>query len=334
MLIPWLDGVLSFGKAPITWLMVFFCFTMYLLTNASVEKADQDLQEQMDDAHYMESQGYLFAQYILQNPQKYSELIQGLARGTAKGEMKHQDLLANLALRDPAFIANYLSVVAVDPVAELSFKNHFRSVAAIQEADPLYGLGVFSEQYGLKHLVSYIFMHSGFAHLFGNMFFLLIFGGMIERREGSLVVLMVFIGTGMVGALTFLLLTEPTYAPLVGASGAISGLMGYCCAVVGRQRVRYFFTLFLPQRKYYGFVYLPAYCILLMWICADLAGYLSSLRELGGIAYPAHLGGEMAGLLIGLSLNTVRSFQDQSFGANPLRSVFSVITRGSMNWSK
>ncbi len=328
MLIPWLQGFATLKTAPMTWLMIFACCAIYGLTSTAVDNADRDLQDQLDNAHYMESQGYLYAQYIMQNPQKYSDLVLSLAHGTSKGVMKHQDLLANLALRDPQFLANSESLQSIDPVAQTSFRNHFRSVAAIQDADPLYQFGVFAEQRGFRHLVSYIFMHSGFAHLFGNMFFLLIFGGMIERREGSLVVLMLFVGTGIVGALMFLLLTEPTYAPLVGASGAISGLMGYFCAVSGRERVRYFYTLFIPQRKYYGFIYLPAYWILGMWVCADLAGYLSSLREMGGIAYPAHLGGEMAGILVGVALAMIRTY---SVGANPLRSVFSVMTRGSMN---
>jgi membrane associated rhomboid family serine protease len=64
--------------------------------------------------------------------------------------------------------------------------------------------------------------------------------------------------------------------------------------------------LFLPLRGFMGFVYLPAWVALVLWAVGDVAGYLGTLPELGGIAHTAHLGGEAAGLLVGLILWSLR----------------------------
>ena len=140
------------------------------------------------------------------------------------------------------------------------------------------------------------------------MLFLLIFGAALERQIGGLGFLVVFVLSGTFAAGVFALMTGVTSSPLVGASGAISGIMALYCALNWRQPARYFYWLFLPFRGYMGFVYLPAWVGLALWAVNDVAGYVGSLPELGGVAHTAHLGGEVAGLLTGVTLVLLRRY--------------------------
>ena len=62
----------------------------------------------------------------------------------------------------------------------------------------------------------------------------------------------------------------------------------------------------IPKRGYFGYVYLPGWMILAPWALADIAGFLATPQSLGGIAYSAHLGGELCGILVGVSIYLVR----------------------------
>jgi membrane associated rhomboid family serine protease len=138
------------------------------------------------------------------------------------------------------------------------------------------------------------------------MLFLLIFGAALELQIGGLAVLVVFLMSGAFAAGVFALMTGVTSSPLVGASGAVSGIMALYCIMNWGRPERYFYWLFLPFRGFMGFVFLPAWVGLLMWALNDMAGYLSTVNELGGVAHTAHLGGELAGAMTALVLYVLR----------------------------
>src|SRR6185312_3977421 len=165
---------------------------------------------------------------------------------------------------------------------------------------PSFMLGLNAEDNSFTSWISYIFVHSGWVHFFGNMVFLLIFGAMLEIQIGGLGMLVVFVLSGTVAAGTFALMTGVTSSPLVGASGAISGVMTLYCVLNWSKPTRFFYWFFLPLRGFMGMVYLPAWVAILLWGANDLAGYLGTVPELGGVAHTAHLGGEGAGILVGL----------------------------------
>lgn len=306
MLIPWLDGPLPFLKVPITWMIIAICCAMYGLNQPHTDQADRELQAHFEDAYFLESQAYLYGQFIEQHPQRYPQLLQLKAAQILSGAEDEKEMLATLALRDQHFLSHVDLLDVLDPIAHATFQHHTRSIARIQADDPTYDLGLYFGHSDPPKWVTYIFSHSGFLHLIGNLFFLLLFGGYIERRYGGLFTLILFLGTGVIGALTFLCLTGPTLAPLVGASGAISGLMGFLAVMEARKPVAFFYWLFLPGKRYSGLMMLPGAVLLGLWLMADLAGYLAGVSELGGIAYTAHLGGEGGGALIALGLLAVR----------------------------
>ena len=129
-----------------------------------------------------------------------------------------------------------LSVQAVDPrdPALLDYLRHLgpRLPARIDlRGLSVYDLFVFEHGYkpaapSLASLFSSMFLHGGFLHLAGNMLFLGIYGRNVEHRLGRIGYLVGYLGSGVVATLAFSLLTGPSWSPLVGASGAIAGVLG------------------------------------------------------------------------------------------------------------
>ena len=157
------------------------------------------------------------------------------------------------------------------------------------------GLGVTPVSVYLT-LITSLFMHGGIAHLAGNMLYLLIFGDNLEDRMGHLRYLLFYILCGVLASLTHVgtdyLFGENHLIPSLGASGAISGVMGGYLLLFPTRTIRVFVLFFLIR--------LPAFIVLGLWIALQVAngtGYLGG-NEASGIAYAAHIGGFLAGLLL------------------------------------
>jgi len=144
-----------------------------------------------------------------------------------------------------------------------------------------------------------MFVHAGWLHLLGNMLFLLIFGNNVEDRFRKLPYLIFYVACGFIAAYGFAFVHPSATAPLVGASGAIAGVLGAYLALYPRARVWSLvpFLLFIPLR-------IPAWLVLGLWFVLQWAYSAGGLGG-GGVAYVAHVFGFLAGLLVGLM---VRSF--------------------------
>jgi rhomboid family protein len=152
-------------------------------------------------------------------------------------------------------------------------------------------------------VITSMFMHGGWLHIIGNMWFLWVFGNNIEDSMGHMRFVVFYLLCGVAAAGTQLLADPHSRMPMVGASGAISGVLGAYMLIYPRVRVHTFVTL--------GFfvtsVALPAYVLLGYWFVLQLLlGTVS--RTTGGIAVWAHVGGFVAGVaLIKLFANPVPS---------------------------
>ncbi len=140
-----------------------------------------------------------------------------------------------------------------------------------------------------------MFVHSGWLHLLGNMLFLLIFGNNVEDRLRRLPYLLFYLACGYLAAYGYALVNPGAAAPLVGASGAISGVLGAYLILYPRVRVHVFVGFFLLS--------LPAYLVLLMWIGLQLLSGLPQITSLrtvssSGVAVWAHIGGFFAGVVL------------------------------------
>jgi membrane associated rhomboid family serine protease len=141
-----------------------------------------------------------------------------------------------------------------------------------------------------------MFLHAGWLHLLGNMLFLVIFGNNIEDRFRKVPYLLFYVLCGYVAAYGFALANRTSAEPLIGASGAIAGVLGAYLVLYPRARVWSLvpFLFFIPLR-------IPAWLVLGMWFVLQWvysAGYAAS--GAGSVAYLAHVFGFLAGAVIGL----------------------------------
>jgi membrane associated rhomboid family serine protease len=157
------------------------------------------------------------------------------------------------------------------------------------------GLGVTAIPVWLT-LITSMFMHGGFAHLGGNMLYLWIFGDNLEDRLGHVRYFFFYLLCGIIASLTHVfsdyLFGESHLIPSLGASGAISAVMGGYLLLFPTRRVTVFFL--------FTFFSIPAFIVLGSWILLQVAngmGYLGG-SEASGIAYAAHVGGFIAGLIL------------------------------------
>lgn len=136
--------------------------------------------------------------------------------------------------------------------------------------------------------ISSQFLHGGWDHLFGNMVFLFLFGFTLETVLRPHIYLGMYLASGLAANLLHLAFNPDSYIPVVGASGAISGLMGMYLALYRLRRIRFFYTVFV----YFGEFRAPALFILPLWLAKELYGHFFTETN---IAYWAHIGGLLAG---------------------------------------
>ncbi|HZR48454.1 MAG TPA: rhomboid family intramembrane serine protease [Streptosporangiaceae bacterium] len=148
-----------------------------------------------------------------------------------------------------------------------------------------------------------MFLHAGWLHLLGNMLFLVIFGNNIEDRFGRIRYLLFYVAAGFVAAYGFAFANHNSTEALIGASGAIAGVLGAYLVIYPRAKVWSLvpFLFFIPVRT-------PAWLVLGMWFVLQwvyAAGYAAS--GAGSVAYLAHVFGFLFGILIGLLFRVPRS---------------------------
>jgi rhomboid family protein len=143
-------------------------------------------------------------------------------------------------------------------------------------------------------LFTSMFLHGGWAHLGGNMLFLWIFGDNIEKILGGVRYLVFYLTCGVVAGFAHILTSSHSAVPTVGASGAISGILGGYMLLFPRNNVR------VMSRG--GIVAVPAFVMLGMWIVLQLVSGVGAIAQTeqtdGGVAYMAHIGGFVAGMLL------------------------------------
>ncbi len=148
-------------------------------------------------------------------------------------------------------------------------------------------------------LITFMFLHGGWFHFIGNMLYLWIFGDNVEDRIGHLRYLIFYLLCGLASGLVQLFIYPSSHLPIVGASGAIAGVMGgYLLLYPFARVVTLFFFFFFVQ-----IIEIPALFFLGFWFLFQfLSGSLSLAGEGGGVAWWAHIGGFVSGALLVLPL--------------------------------
>lgn len=144
-------------------------------------------------------------------------------------------------------------------------------------------------------ILSAMFMHGGWAHLGGNMLYLWIFGDNVEDAMGHVKFLVFYLLCGLAATLAHILSAPNSLIPSLGASGAIAGVLGGYLILYPIQRIKVLFG-------YIGIIEMPAVIVIGLWIVMQLVSGVGSIavtdESSGGVAYWAHIGGAIAGLIL------------------------------------
>lgn len=150
----------------------------------------------------------------------------------------------------------------------------------------------------LHALLTSMFQHAGLMHLLGNMLFLWIFGDNMEDAFGHVGYLLFYLLTGVIAAATHIVAEPGSVIPVVGASGAVAGVMGGYLLLYPRAQVDVMLILIVIFKR----ITIPAFVVLLIWFALQLVNGFKAGQGGGGVAYWAHAGGFVAGVLIALPL--------------------------------
>lgn len=154
--------------------------------------------------------------------------------------------------------------------------------------------------HGLETLITSAFLHAGWGHLLGNVLFLFVFGDNVEDAFGHIRFLLFYLACAVAAGLGQIYLAPGSNLPGVGASGAISGVLAAYLIMFGNNPVRVLIGIFPAV--------VPAYLMIGVWILLQFVNGFASVGETaqsGGIAYGAHIGGFVSGLVLTLFIRPI-----------------------------
>lgn len=301
MIFPNPENIKSFERHQITWTLIFANIFLFVLI-FSVEQKKLTKNEFYSDENLLVAGGL------------YREFLNNLNDGDKKQmprwllELPRQtpdqlQILGNFAVRDSRFLEKAAAYEGIgDTVAikqwQQALSDHKNKMSESPSA--IYGLS--SQTKDSLAWLTYQFSHGGWLHLFSNMIFLLFVGSAVEALAGGSTLLLIYLFGGIAGGYFFLYANPFGTTPMVGASASVSALLAFYAVFERRKRVRYFYFL-SPLPLSNGFIYLPTLLMIPLYLISDFASALSGLEGYSsGIAYMAHIGGSVFGIMLGIIL--------------------------------
>jgi len=180
----------------------------------------------------------------------------------------------SLAVESPGAQQAFVETLGAIPLrTEQAFAGHYPLIA------------------GIGPIFTSIFLHGGWLHLIGNMWFLWIFGDNVEDELGHLAYLLFYLGCGLLASTAHILANPASVIPAVGASGAIAGVMGAYLVRFPYARIVTLVWIFV----FVTTIEVPAVLMLVYWFAIQFA---SGAADTGGVAWWAHVGGFVAGAIL------------------------------------
>jgi rhomboid family protein len=143
-------------------------------------------------------------------------------------------------------------------------------------------------------LFTSMFLHGGWLHLIGNMLYLWIFGDNVESAMGHVRFVIFYIVSGVIAALAYAIPNAGSVIPMIGASGAISGVLGAYLLLYPHAKV----LVLIPFGFYAQVIRLPAMAVLGFWFVLQIVSSAFTSTKTGGVAWGAHIGGFVAGMVL------------------------------------
>lgn len=272
----------------ITFSVMGLCVAALILSGAASSATDKRVHERFGEAF----------EYYLQHPYLELDPEFGAVVDAETGGQAQLLAEANRGVgpaRDPA--------VQAEEQAELD-----RLVARSKEslaAHPYVRFGLVPQRFSFFGLLTHMFMHAGWFHLIGNLLMLYLVGPYIEDVWGRPLYGGFYVVSGIVAALGFIAMNPGLQAPLVGASGAVAGVMGAFLVRYWSTKIRFFYMVGLFWR---GTFWAPAAVMLPLWLGEQLfmALLTSGVKSQGGVAYWAHIVGFGFGAVVAWTIRSKR----------------------------
>jgi membrane associated rhomboid family serine protease len=261
------------------------CVLALLLTGRHTLTAD-------DDAELTDRVAQAF-EYYLEHP--YLELDPTFVERFVSGDPKAD------AFR--AMIEAYRSAAGAPPTAAIRSAEQRELDARVADAlrglaqHPLARWGLVPDRMTLRGLFAHMFLHAGWIHLLGNLLILYLAGPFIEDVWGRALFLVFYLLSGVAAAMTHVVLDPDSVVPMIGASGAIAGVMGAFLVRYRTTRIRFFYMFGFFVR---GTFSAPAWLMLPLWFVMQVFFALMTrdVADHGGVAYGAHIGGFVFGVAV------------------------------------
>ncbi|MFH1673843.1 MAG: rhomboid family intramembrane serine protease [Pseudomonadota bacterium] len=321
MLIIPLTGKISWRNPPVITIGIILinCFVFFFLQSNDKEWCRQTIE------FYFESE---LVKIEVPRYREYLKSAKGEDVPSFQGEEKDEMILVRFVqemekdhvfmkkLRNNEIITPEESIYAEWASLRKIYKEKLSRVVFLQ-------YGFIPEHKNFIAVFTYMFLHGGFMHLLGNMVFLWLVGCVLELGCGRVPYIVGYVISGILSAVLFGLIYMDSMAPLVGASGAISGLIGAYTVLYGKKKVKVFYSLGF----YFNYVKVPGIVLLPIWISNEIFQLL-----FGGdshIAYVAHIGGLVSGALLGyINLNFFGRVNQEVFEEDRSEEIASLLEEG------
>ena len=282
MLIPWGHDSSQLRRRPwVTYALGIVCVLAFALVTG---EADDAILAEADEALW-EAYGYWEAHPYLSGP---DHLLRAIGPLPPEAE---------------AFWANDLGGTRPDPAVTASQQAELEARVALAHSlvrnHAWYRFGLVPSDPSAVGLVSHMFLHSGLLHLIGNLWFLILAGPYIEDRFGRGMFAAFYLAAGLTGAAFFSAASPGFEGPLIGASGAVSGVLGAFLVCCRKVRIKFFYWIILPGR-----FTAPAWVMLPLWFGNELLSAFA-MGDASPVAYWTHVGGFAFGAVAAVGIRAM-----------------------------
>lgn len=264
----------------------------------------RELAQKLTDPEFIAVQSYLYENYVKEmRPKEWSYWTRKYY--TRRDQMKGNEINEfwyQISFKDGNFLSQVKTQKAYPDLTRYKkWEKNFNELEDFQKRDfsGLFGVSNYGKTW--SHYITYQFIHSGFLHMISNMMILILFGILIEIQMGSVVVLILYLVGGSIGAAFYDLTTGSNLAPLIGASGSVSALLAFYLFTEPRKYVRFFY-FFFPAEGNFGDIYLSKWWLVPLLIINDVNAVLTVPDWSLNVAHTAHIGAILFGSAMALIL--------------------------------
>ncbi len=298
MILPQPAPLSKYHRYPLTWTLLLLNTLIYFVFFSG--RPDDFYQQRILSSTSAVVTGKLYYQYLQSLTSREQESRAFWTTKMSPQNSEQMEILGSYALRDKEFLAAaQVAKFQGDEVAIETWRKDILDFSKSYENDTIFSFGLAKMELKSLTWITYQFSHAGVAHLFSNMLFLVVIGTAVETLVGGAGLLFLYLLGGISGGLAFLYYNGHGVIPMVGASASVSALLAFYFIVETRRRIRFFYFI-SPFPGHNGFIYLPTLLIFPLFLLVDFTSLMANPEGLGGgVAYSAHIGGTLFGLIAG-----------------------------------